>query len=182
MLFLLYFSIVLLIITVISLLLILAIFIIFLYTKVPFVKTPKRAIKIILENINISPSDTVYDLGCGDASMLIAIEKHTQAKTIGYEISPFAYLKARLNIFINRSKTKLFYKNFYQEDLGEANIIFCFLIQRVMSKVGDQLKKQLRPGTTVVSYAFPIPDWIPTEVIKTRQNDPEASKIYIYQR
>lgn len=176
----LYFLIILLFIAIFFLIFALYIFIILIYTKVPFVKTPRRSIDIILDKIKISPTDIVFDIGCGDASMLIAIEKKFGAKTIGYEISPWAYLLAKMNIYANKAKTKVLYKNFYKEDLSGANVVFCFLIVAVMEKVGRQLKKQLKPGATVISYGFHIPDWEPIEVIDTGQNNPKSSKIYIY--
>lgn len=175
-----YFLFTLLFIAVFFLILAVYIFIILVYTKVPFVKTPRKSIDMILNNIKISPKDTVYDIGCGDASMLIAIEKKFGARTIGYEISPWAYLRGRINIFLNKTNTKIYYKNFYKEDLSQANVVFCFLIVSVMDKVGQQLKKQLKPGAKVISYGFHIPNWQPVEVINTGQNNPKSSKIYIY--
>ena len=96
------------------------------FTRVPFVRTPKKVIQKILEEIDIKSSHVVYDLGCGDAKFLIAVEKATGAKTIGFELSPWAYLLAKLNIFFKKSKTKVYYKNFYKENLSKADLVFCF--------------------------------------------------------
>lgn len=163
---------------------ILAAYILFIlfFTRVPFVRTPKKIIKKILEEVKIRPNDTVYDLGCGDAKFLIAIEKATGAKTIGYEISPWAYFLAKLKIRLKKSKTTMLYKNFYKENLSGANVVFCYLIDSVMAKVGQQLKRQLKKGATVISYAFAIPDWVPVKKIILFPNKKNSSKIYIYQR
>jgi len=167
-------------ITILMLLLSIFISIILFYTKVPFVRTPSHITEMILDNIYISKTDIVYDLGCGDASTLIAVEKKFGATTIGYEISPWAYFIGRLNIKFSKSKTKILYKNFYKEDLSDANIVFCYLIDSVMEKVGHQLKKQLKPGSTIVSFGFHIPGWEPVKTIKTQPDNPKASKIFIY--
>lgn len=161
-------------------LLLLVIFFMIIYTRVPFVKTPRAVIDLILREVKITAADTVYDLGCGDAQFLIAVEKLTRATTVGYELSPWAYALAKINIKINKSRAKVYYKNFYKQDLSPANFIFCFLIPSVMPKVGTQLKKQLKPGATIVSFAFKIPDWPPAKVIDIKPNNPKASKIYIY--
>ena len=55
---------------------ILFLFIQLLWYKVPYVKTSQKVIDIIFENISISPEDKVYDIGCGDANLLIQIEKN----------------------------------------------------------------------------------------------------------
>ncbi len=120
--------------------------------------------------------------GCGSASTLIAIAKATGAKTVGFELSPWAYFLAKLNIKLHNATTKVLYRNFYKQDLSGATIIFCFLLDSVMKKLGYKLDTDLKPGTTVISYAFKIPQWEPSKVINTNPNNPKASKIYIYKR
>jgi SAM-dependent methyltransferase len=158
------------------------IFIILILTKVPFVKTPKKVLEKILSELSIKPTDIVYDLGCGDAQFLIAVEKRFGCQTIGYEISPTAFLLAKLNISLNKAKTKVFYHNFYYQDLSKADFVFCFLIDSVMPKVQRLLEKQLKKGSQVISFAFPIKEWQPTKVIDSDPKNPKASKIYFYQR
>lgn len=171
-----------LLITVALTILSLFILIILFYTRVPFVRTPLKIINQILKNAKISPNQTIYDLGCGDARFLIEVEKHTGAKTVGFELSPWAYFLAKLNIWFNNSQTKIFYKNFYKENLAPADVIFCFLLDSVMEKVGKQLEQQLKPGATVISFAFHIPQWKPSEIIEPFPEKKKSSKIYIYQR
>lgn len=158
------------------------IFIILILTKVPFVKTPKKVVDKILDEVVIKPTDAVYDLGCGDAQFLIAVEKRFGCRTVGYEITPIAYLLAKINISLNKAKTKVFYHNFYHQDLLKADIVFCFLIDSVMPKVQKLLEKQLKKGAQVISFAFPIKEWQPTKVIDSDPQNPKASKIYFYQR
>ncbi|MBI5037548.1 MAG: class I SAM-dependent methyltransferase [Candidatus Kerfeldbacteria bacterium] len=172
----------LLVITILFAILAVYIFIILLKTKVPFVRTPFSVIETIVHEVHITNHDVVYDLGCGNARVLLDIERATGARVVGYELSPWAYFLARMNVKNNKSKAEIRYQDFYKADLSEATVVFAFLIVAVMPKVGAQLEKQLKPGTTVVCYGFSIPQWIPTKTIPTRQNDPKASKIYIYKR
>ena len=49
--------------------------------------TPLETVKSILELAKVGPTDTVYDLGCGDARILIMAVKEFGAKrAVGYEI------------------------------------------------------------------------------------------------
>jgi len=157
------------------------IFSILLYTKVPFVRTPKKVIAKILKEIPINKKQTVYDLGCGDASVLIAIEKETGAKTVGFEITPIAFYLGKFNIWRNKAKTTILYKNFYKQNLAPADVVFCFLIDKVMFRVGNQLRQQLRPGARVISFGFHIPDWQPVKTIVAYPERKTSSKIYLYQ-
>ncbi|MDD5039590.1 MAG: N-6 DNA methylase [Patescibacteria group bacterium] len=159
-----------------------SIFIIFLYTRVPFVRTPWPVIELVIKEAGIQQTDTMYDLGCGNARVLLEIEKRIGAKTVGYELSPWAYMLARLNIMLHRAKTEIRYKNFYHEDLSDANVVFCFLLSTVMPKIAAQLEQQLKPGSRVISFAFPIHSWKPAKVLNPFPEKEKASKIYIYQR
>ncbi|MFA5135013.1 MAG: class I SAM-dependent methyltransferase [Patescibacteria group bacterium] len=160
----------------------LAVLAVLLYTKVPFVRTPKQAIDRILREIVINREDTVYDLGCGNARFLLEVEKRTGAQAIGFELSPWAYVLAKLNVLFRRSNVQVRYGDFYRGNINDADIIFCFLIDSVMPKVQQLLERQLKPGTIVISFAFPITAWKPIKKFPSRQNDPKSSKIYIYQR
>ncbi len=175
-------AIILLIITVFFAILSLYIFIVLLKTKVPFVRTPLTVIDTIIREVGITKDDILYDLGCGNARVMIEIEKKTGVTAVGYELSPWAYFLARWNIRLHQSRAEVRYADFYKANLSDATIVFAFLIVAVMPKVGEQLEKQLQPGATVVCYGFSIPQWTPTKTIPTRQNDPKASKIYIYKR
>ena len=176
------FALIVLFLTILFAILVIYILIVLLKTKVPFVRTPERVINQVLQEITIKPTDTVYDLGCGNARFLITVEKKTGARTIGYEISPWAYFLSQVNIRLRKAKTIVHYKNFYKADLSTANVVFCFLINSVMPKVGKQLERQLQPGSTVICFGFAIKAWQPAKIILTKPDNPRSSKIYIYQR
>ncbi len=164
-----------------------AILIILFYTRVPFVRTPSRVIDEIIKTAGINEKDVVYDLGCGDAKVIVEIAKRTGARVAGYEISPWAFFLGRLRIWFTKSKAKILYKNFYKENLAPADVVFCFLIDSVMEKVGKQLETQLKPGATVISFAFHIPQWKPAQVIdpfpkKSASGRKKSSKIFIYKK
>ncbi|MBU1165143.1 SAM-dependent methyltransferase [Patescibacteria group bacterium] len=145
------------------------------YTRVPWAPTPKDTIDRVINELGIKPGQKVYDLGCGDARVLIKADK-TSAETIGYELSLSTYLRAKLRIWLSGAKTKIYRKNFLKVDLSDADIIFCFLVTKVMPKVAVKLKENLKHGTIVVSYAFDFPDWKPYKILDTK-----PSKTYFYQ-
>jgi len=151
------------------------------FTRVPFVPTPKRNVKIAIDQLGLKPGQKFYDLGCGDGRFLIEAEKRG-AKSIGFEISPWAHVRGRLNLWLHKSKAKILYKNFYYVDLSDADAIFCFLITDVMPKVEKKLKKELKPGAKIVCYGFKLPTWKPDKVIDLRPQDKRSSKIYLYSK
>lgn len=149
------------------------------FTKVPFVPTPKRNVKLIIDQLNLKPGQTFYDLGCGDGRFLIEAEKRG-AQAIGFEISPWAYIRGKLNLLLHRSKAKIFFQNFYHHKISDADAIFCYLINTVMPRVEEKLEKELKPGAKIACYGFKLPTWQPEKVIDLKPLDKRSSKIYLY--
>lgn len=150
-------------------------------TKVPFAPTPKRNVKIVIDKLELKPGQIFYDLGCGDGRFLIEAEKRG-AKAIGFEISPWAFLKAKLNLWLYKSKAKILYKNFYHTNISDADAVFAFLMDNVMPKVEAKLKKELKSGAKIACYGFKLPTWLPIKVIDLKPQDKRSSKIYLYQK
>jgi len=152
-----------------------------LFTHVPFVPTPKKNVKLIIDQFDLKPGQIFYDLGCGDGRFLIEAQNRG-AKAIGFEVSPWAFIRGQINLLIHKSRAKIFYKNFYNANLADADAIFCFLMDSVMPKVEKKLKKELKPGAKIACYGFKLPAWPPVKVVEIKKGNKRASKIYLYQK
>ena len=143
----------------------------------PFFLTNKKVINLILKNIAIKDTGTVYELGSGLAWFLRAVEKkYKRATLIGVEYSPFTYLLANLVLQKNHSKIKMLHKDLFNVNLKEADLIYCFLLPEMLDKLADKLQNECRLGTVVVSYLFSIPN---LELRKTIDNNGDI--IYFYE-
>src|SRR5262245_29171271 len=58
-----------------------------------FVPTPQPVVEAMLEAANVTSSDVVYDLGCGDGRIVITAAKKYGARGVGIDIDP-AMVKA----------------------------------------------------------------------------------------
>lgn len=151
------------------------------FTRVPFVPTPKKNVKLAIDQLDLKPGQIFYDIGCGDGRFLIEAETRG-AKATGFEISPWAYIRGKINLLIHKSQAKILYQNFYHTNLTDADAVFCFLITDVMPKVEKKLRTELKLGAKVVSYGFKMPSWEPTKVTILKPNDKKSSKIYLYEK
>jgi len=150
--------------------------------KVPYIKTSRWAVKTILKEIKPTKGDKVVELGCGNARVIRAIKKkYPQIKAKGYEVAWWPYLKAKQKIKKEKLDIDLIRKNFYNTDLSEADIIFCFLINSVMPRLEKKLQKELKSGAIVISYIFSFPNW-PTKKVIENPKRSGSSKINIYQK
>ena len=143
-------------------------------TKVPWAKTPQNNFKDIFSKIDLPKNSLVYDLGCGDGELLFFAEK-LGYRAVGYELSLYPYLKCLFKKTITGIKITIIRKDFFNENLKNADLVFIFLVDSVMEKIGDKLINNLSPGTLVVSYGFKIPSWK-----INNQLDTNPSKTFFY--
>jgi len=143
-------------------------------TRVPFVPSHKKNIEKALVGLRLAPGSKVYDLGCGDGKALFLAEK-MGFRVTGFELSPYPYLKSVIKKYFTKSHARFVRANFFQADVSEADCVYLFLVPSVMAKVGEKLKKELKPGASVIAYAMHIPGWEAAKILETR-----PSKTYIY--
>ncbi|MFC1810317.1 50S ribosomal protein L11 methyltransferase [Patescibacteria group bacterium] len=147
--------------------------------RVPYVPTKKRVMQKILKEAKIKKGETFLDLGCGDARMLIEAEKQKKVNAIGYEIAPLIYLMAVLRKLVSNSKAKIHFKNFFRENLKNADVIFCYLMPKELQKLAKKIKKECKKGTRIISNTFKIKGLKPVKVIP-KNEETKIPTLYFY--
>jgi ribosomal protein L11 methylase PrmA len=167
-------------------LLVILIFIGFAYTVIstlwtqahgaPWVPTKLRTVRRMLELADVRPGETVYDLGSGDGRVLIIAAREFGAKAVGIELDPVRVLWTRGIVFFFglRDQIEVITENFFYQDLSRADVVVCYLLTSTNQRLTEKLAEELRPGTRVVSNAFPFPDW---EVVR----EDLEHHVYLYQ-
>jgi hypothetical protein len=143
-----------------------------------FVSTTKTRIAAFIEAVPMKKGQILVDLGCGDGRVLRWASKRYDVRAIGFEINFLAYFKAKIFSFGWRN-VEIRSKNFWSQNLGNADVVFCYLYPDVMRKLSTKLKTELQPGTLIVSCNFALPGFRPARVLRPNgslHNDP----IYIY--
>lgn len=150
-------------------------------TGLPYVTTPDWAIDWLTKNLSLSPTDVVYELGCGDARVLCALaKKYPETTFIGVELQWWPYLLAQQrargmkNVIIQHS-------DFLKMDLSPATVAYGFYITVMAPKIGAKLARDLQPGARAISYGFALPGLKEIETIQN-PNKPNGSKIRIYRK
>lgn len=105
--------------------------------------------------------DIMFDLGCGDARILIAAAKRFGTRGVGYDLDP--KLIERGNAMARQQKVSelisLKTENLFAADLSSATIIAIYLSDRINSKLKPKFFRELRPGTRIVSHNWHMGDW-----------------------
>ncbi|MFH1891046.1 MAG: SAM-dependent methyltransferase [Candidatus Kuenenbacteria bacterium] len=146
----------------------------------PWVPTRKRDLKRIFELTGLKPGQIFYDLGCGTGGVVFYGARKYKLRTRGIELGLPLYIVCVLKkIFSGTKRTEFIWGNFFKTDFSDADAVYLFGIpMSLKSKLKERLKKELRPGTKVVSYVFPIKGW---QAVKVDEGGKEQVNIYLYE-
>lgn len=147
---------------------------------VPYVPTDRKTVRKMVEVAKIQPGEKVYDLGCGDARLLIEASRHQQIEATGVEVSWPVMMLARCNAWIYKKPVQLLRKNFFDVDLSNADVVFCYLFPKVMKRLDEKFRKELQPGARVISYCFPMEGWNASSATPTKKEKPKNFLIFRY--
>jgi ribosomal protein L11 methylase PrmA len=117
----------------------------------------------------VKPADVVYDLGCGDGRIVIMAVEKFGARGVGIDIDPKRIEEARANAakvgVADRAEFRL--GNLFDADIRPATVVTLYLLPDVNLRLKPKLRRDLRPGTRVVSHDFSMgDDWKPERTLR----------------
>lgn len=133
------------------------------YAGTPFCPSPRKFLPAMMDLSDVKPGERVYDLGCGDGRVVFAFADKG-ADAVGIDMDWTLYWRARLIKRIFGRKGQIIHGDFFQSDLRDADVIFCFLSPGPMARLALSLPKQLRKGCRIVSLRFELPGRKPDAV------------------
>lgn len=148
---------------------------------VPFVPTSSRLVKLMVDQAEIKDGQIVYDLGCGDGRLLIEAKRRKNVQAVGVEAAWWVFMLAKIKRWWSGQKIILQWGNFFEQDLRNADVIFCYLFPKIMKRLEQKFKAELRQGTRIVSLSFPMVSLTPIKTIQTRPDKPKNFLIYVYE-
>jgi cyclopropane fatty-acyl-phospholipid synthase-like methyltransferase len=128
----------------------------------PSVYANDKAMIDSFELAGLKKDQLVIDLGCGNGKSLILATKKFGARGIGVERSPYCYLLAKSKVYFSGQSKKIdiFYGDFkkVEKELKNADIVYVYLLNSVLSKIEKWLFQNISEKTKVVSLAFVFPN------------------------
>ena len=117
----------------------------------------------MLREANVGPDDVVYDLGSGDGRIVIAAARDFGARGVGIELDPALVQQSRdaaLRAGVT-DRTTFIWQDIFEVDLSPATVVTVYLFPEVNARLLPKFRRELKPGTRVVSHQYPIGDWKP---------------------
>ena len=134
----------------------------------PYVPTPHAIADRMLKLANVGPGDYVIDLGSGDGRLVIAAVATYKARgATGFEIDVdlvrHAIDQAKRAGVADRATFVA--ADLFGADTGQASVVTLYLLPEILGRVEAKLRREMKPGTRVVSHDYPLPTWQPVDKV-----------------
>jgi len=132
---------------------------------VKYVPTPQNVVDVMLEMAHVTAADIVYDLGSGDGRIPITAAQRYGARGVGIELDAQLIRESIDNATKAGVSDRVQFVNqdLFEASIGGASVVTLFLLPRVNLELMPKLKRELRPGTRIVSHQFHMGDQWPPE-------------------
>ena len=151
--------------------------------SIPFVPTPIKVVKKMVELANPKPNELLIDLGCGDGRIIRYASKEYGCKSIGIEINPLLIDYANKKIIEEKlNNVKIIYGNLFKYDFSKANILTLYLTSKAIEILKPKLMQMLLNGSRIICHDFPIKGLKPKiiEEVKIKYS-PRIHRVYLYE-
>ncbi|MFA5188274.1 MAG: class I SAM-dependent methyltransferase [Patescibacteria group bacterium] len=129
---------------------------------VPFVPTPKKIIRQMIELAEIKTNERIVDLGSGTGRILIqAAKMHQENLLVGFEKSFTLRKISKFFLFFHpllKKRVQIVHEDFFNVNLGQFEVIFCFLTSEGLRRLTPKFAL-LKPGSRIISYMFPLENY-----------------------
>ena len=148
----------------------------------PYVPTPWHVVDRMLDLVEVTEQDMVYDLGSGDGRILVRAAKAHGARGVGLEINHDLVVDARLAIGAANveDRVKIIEQDIFEADLSPASVVTLFLMTSANRRLKPKLLEDLQPGTRIACYKWEIPGWKPVKTA-TVEVSGAGQPIYMYE-
>ena len=140
-----------------------------------FAPTREPIVYEMLELARVTADDVIYDLGSGDGRIVILAAQKYGTRGVGIELDPKLVASSRQvarDIGLDH-KVRFVEADFWTADISAATIVTLYLSPTINRDLEPKLRRELRPGTRIVSHQFPIGLWIPDRVVRSREDGTE---------
>src|SRR5580765_6267410 len=133
-----------------------------------FAVTPQPLADAMLTLAHVTKDDVVYDLGSGDGRIVVLAAQKYGARGVGIEIDhrlvEISRTVAREGDVADRAT--FIEGDLFATDISPATVVTLWLSTSVNARLEAKLKRELKPGTRIVSRQFPIGAWPPDQTVK----------------
>lgn len=142
-------------------------------TQVPYYPSKASLTTPILKLLPNGSEFKFVDLGSGLGGLLFDLARaQPQGRYVGIEYAPLPWLISRIRCWMKSVKVELVWGNFFELDLVQFDVVFCYLSPAAMPSVWERVQSTMKPGALFLSYEFIVPEVEPHLRIEVEQDGP----------
>ncbi len=122
------------------------------------------------------------DLGSGLGGLLIDLaRRHPAQHFVGVETAPAPLMISKLRRALagNPSNVSIRYDDIWRLDLGDFDVVYCFLSPAPMARLFAKAAAEMKPGSLFVSNSFAVPGQSPGRIVEV--DDRRRTKLLIWE-
>jgi len=145
-------------------------------TQVPFYPSNLATWDAVAELLPKDRSVQLIDIGSGLGGLVLNLAKrYPNSHFLGIEIAPLPWLVSMLRARFTRSSAQFMRGDYGHLNFAEYDVVFAYLSPVAMPALWEKARTEMRPGTMLLSYEFPILEVEPTFMVA-----PAANNLKIY--
>ena len=133
---------------------------------VPLFSSPPAAAQALAGLLRRDRPARVLDAGSGSGALLLALARlRPDAELRGIESGLAPWALARLRAALTRALPHFQRGDFWAADFGGYDLVYAFLSTAAMPQLWEKARREMRPGTLLVSLDFAVPGVAPARVL-----------------
>ncbi len=145
---------------------------------VPLYLTNRQTIAALARLLPDRPGLVVADLGSGLGGTLMALARtRPDARFEGIETAPLPFVLSWLRALLV-SRVRFTYGDYHRRNLAAYDVVYCFLSPVPMPDLYAKARREMRPGTILISNSFMVPGHPAHEIIDV--DDARQTRLHIW--
>jgi precorrin-6B methylase 2 len=148
---------------------------------VPFIPTEPDVAAVMIDMATIRPGDVVYDLGCGDARLVIRAILAGAERGVCVDLDPVRMLDAE--VLAHRAgvldKIKFVVGDARKTSVSDATVVFLYLSRDLDVELAPALRA-LPAGTRIVSHWHDMGSWKPDRTVRVTGSRFGDRNVYLW--
>jgi SAM-dependent methyltransferase len=132
-------------------------------TQVPYYPSGKMAWKAVAEQLPQGRPLAFIDIGSGLGGLVLDLAgRRPDASATGIELAPLPWLASWLRARLSNSRARFIRGDYESLDFSNFDVVFAYLSPAAMRALWQKARREMRPGSMLMSYEFAIPDAPPS--------------------
>ena len=126
-------------------------------TQVPYYPSGRRAWDAVAAQLPAGRPLRVIDIGSGLGGLVLDLaHRRPDCEVSGVELAPLPWLASWLRARAARSQANFLHGDYEALNFGNYDVVFAYLSPAAMSGLWAKAKAEMKPGSVLISYEFPI--------------------------